>query len=178
MCPSDDDPGRPQPRLQPHPHVIDPDVDLHDPAQRAETARREWDLLAVMSAGGVVGAEARYGLARALPHASDTFPWATVVTNALGCLLIGVLMVVLLELSRPHRYVRPFLGVGVLGGFTTYSTFAVDTQQLITGHRPGVAIAYIVVTFVSCLAAVLLATAGTRSLGQRVRRAEAVAVGR
>lgn len=179
MRPEDDPGRRARPAIPPvHPHVIDPDVDLHDPAQRAETTPREWDLLAVMAAGGVAGAEARYGLARALPHAAGAFPWATVITNASGCLLIGVLMVVLLDVIRPHRFVRPFLGVGVLGGFTTYSTFAVDTQQLIVRHRPGVAIAYIAVTFVSCLLAVWLATVVTRALAVRDDSDEPVAVGR
>lgn len=152
-------------------YVIDPDVDLHDPAQRAETRPREWDLLVAMAVGGVVGAEARYGVSAALPHGPDTFPWATVLVNASGCLLIGVLMVVLLELARPHRLWRPFLGVGVLGGYTTYSTFAVDARQLIDRHSPGLALAYIVVTFAACLVAVWLGLGAARVLVRTPRPA-------
>jgi CrcB protein len=157
------------------PHIIDSDVDLHDPAQRAETRPREWDLLAAMAAGGVAGAEARYGLGIAFPHADNAIAWSTVLINASGCLLIGALMVVLLELARPHRLWRPFLGVGVLGGYTTYSTFAVDAVRLLHQHRPGVALGYVVVTFVSCLAAVWLGATGTRSLAvSAARQPEAV----
>jgi CrcB protein len=153
------------------PHIIDPDVDLHDPAQRAETRPREWDLLVAMAVGGVVGAEARYGLSAAVPHADDAIPWATVLINASGCLLIGALMVVLLELARPHRLWRPFLGVGVLGGYTTYSTFAVDAVRLIEQHRPGLALGYVVTTFAACLVAVWFGTVGTRVMAGRSRSA-------
>lgn len=148
-------------------HIIDPDVDLHDPAQRAETRPREWDLLAAMAVGGVAGAEARYGLSSAIPHADKAIAWSTVLINASGCLLIGVLMVVLLELARPHRLWRPFLGVGVLGGYTTYSTFAVDAVRLLHAQRPGAALGYVVATFASCLAAVWLGMATTRLVARR-----------
>jgi hypothetical protein len=96
--------------------VVDPDVDLHDPAQRREIRPRQWELVVATAVGGVLGAQARYGLGLAVPHSSDQFPWSTVVINATGCALIGVVMVVLLELTSPHRLLRPFLGVGVLGG--------------------------------------------------------------
>jgi CrcB protein len=169
----DDDRSHADPAAMPGPpHIIDPDVDLHDPAQRAETRPREWDLLAAMAAGGVAGAEARYGLGAALPHADKAIPWSTVLVNASGCLLIGVLVVVLLELARPHRLWRPFLGVGVLGGYTTYSTFAVDAIRLIHQDHPGLALGYIAVTFASCLAAVWLGVAGTRSLAGAASAAE------
>ncbi|HVX45258.1 MAG TPA: CrcB family protein [Mycobacteriales bacterium] len=151
--------------------VIDPDVDLHDARQRQETSPHEWDLIAATAAGGVLGAEARYGLAEAVPHATDAFPWSTLIINVTGCLLIGVLMVILLELITPHRLLRPFLGVGVLGGYTTYSTFAVDVEHLVLAHRPGIAIGYGVLTVLACIAAVWLSTGLTRALA-RIRSAE------
>jgi fluoride exporter len=142
--------------------VVDPDFDRHDPRQRTEA--RRWDVLLAIAVGGVLGAEARYGVGQALPHARDQFPWSTVLINASGCLLIGVLMVVLLELITPHRLARPFLGAGILGGYTTYSTFALDTQHLLLAHRPGLALAYVVVTLVAGAAAVWGATTATRRL--------------
>ena len=148
--------------------VIDPDVDLHDPAQRQETRARAWDLLLAVAAGGILGAEARYGLALTVTHHADQFPWSTVIINVTGCLLIGALMVVLLQLTSPHRLARPFLGVGVLGGYTTYSTFAVDVQRLVLAHRPVVGLAYVLVTVIACGAAVWLSMAGTQALGQGV----------
>lgn len=158
-----------------HPEVVDADVDLHDPAQRAETRPHEWDLLLAIAAGGVLGAEARYGIATLMPHASSAFPWATLLTNVSGCLLIGVLMVVVLDLlERPHRLLRPFLGVGVLGGFTTFSTFAVDAERLVDAGRLGTAAAYVAATLVLGQVAVHAATAATRRLTGTQTRPDAV----
>lgn len=72
---------------------VDPDVDLNDPAQRAGTSAiwpREWPVLLAIGIGGVLGAESRYGLDRPLPPRNGAFPWATLVINVSGCLLIGL----------------------------------------------------------------------------------------
>ena len=151
------------------PDVIDPDVDLHDPLQRAETQPHSWDLLAAIALGGVAGSEARYGLGVLVPHGRSAFPWSTVLINAAGSLLIGVLMVLVMEVMSPHRLVRPFLGVGVLGGFTTYSAFAADAQRLVRDHRPLLALGYVVATLALCFAAVLAGTLLTRLAAERVR---------
>lgn len=148
--------------------VVDPDVDVHSGRQRRESRPRQWDLLLAISAGGVAGAEARYAVGLAVPNHAQDFPWSTVLVNTTGCLLIGALMVILLELTSPHRLARPFLGVGVLGGYTTYSTFAVDVQRLVVSHRPLVALAYVTVTVACCAAAVWLSTIGTLNAGQAV----------
>jgi CrcB protein len=79
--------------------------------------------------GGVLGALARWGIAAALPTAG--WPWATLTVNLTGCLLIGVLLAVLLARFPDHPWLRPLLAVGVLGGYTTYSTFAVDAVRLL-----------------------------------------------
>jgi CrcB protein len=139
--------------------------------ERAHRSRGRLDVLAVVAAGGVVGAEARYGAGLLLPHPPDAFPWSTLLVNALGCLLIGVLMVVLTETTAPHRLVRPFLGVGVLGGFTTFSTYAVDVQRLLVAHRAGPALAYLAGTMVAALVAVWLGATTTRALVARARHA-------
>ena len=93
--------------------------------------RAPWAVLGAIAAGGALGALGRYGLAVAWPHRPGRFPWATFVTNVSGCLLIGVLMVLVVEVWSAHRLLRPFLGVGVLGGYTTFSTFALDSDRLI-----------------------------------------------
>lgn len=69
-----------------------------------------------------------------------------------------------------HPLVRPFLGVGLLGGFTTFSTYAVDTARLLEGGRPGPASAYLAGTVGAALAAVALAAWATRALVRRRRR--------
>lgn len=89
-------------------------------------------------------------------------PVATFATNALGCLLIGVLMVLVVEVWPERRLIRPFLGVGVLGGFTTFSTYVVDIQRLTRARAPGVALVYLVGTPLVALVAVMLGIAVTR----------------
>jgi CrcB protein len=143
---------------------VDPDVDLRLPGQRRELRRRNGSVLAAISAGGVLGASARYGVSLAIPHAPGTVPWATLLINATGCVLIGMLMVIILEVWMAHRLVRPFLGVGVLGGYTTFSTYAVEAEQLISAGRPGLALAYLVGTVVVALVAVQVGVSLTRAL--------------
>ena len=146
------------------PLPTDSDVDLHVPEQRRELG---WTLLAAISAGGVLGALGRYGLAVAWPHRSGDFPWATFVTNVSGCMLIGVLMVLVAEVWPGQRLLRPFLGVGVLGGYTTFSTYAVDIQQLVTAGAARTALVYLAGTLVAALAAVSAGTALTRRAVKR-----------
>lgn len=128
---------------------IDPAPELATPANRSQAP-----VLAAVSAGGVLGALARSGLASAWPHRPGTFPWATLVTNVSGCLLIGVLMVVVTEVLTERRLVRPFLGVGVLGGYTTFSTYIVDIGKTASAGAAGVALVYLVVTLIGALLAV------------------------
>jgi CrcB protein len=105
----------------------------------------------VIAAGGVVGSLARYGLAEAWPHQVGAFPWATFVTNVVGCFLIGVLLARITP--QTHPLLRPFLGTGVLGGFTTFSTFAVDTDRLLPDHAV-VALVYFFGTLAAAMVAV------------------------
>ena len=149
---------------------VDSDVDLAVAAERTETVTREWDLLAAIALGGAIGAEARYGLAQLLPHPTAGWPWSTLLANVLGCLFIGVLMVVVGELRNPPRLLRPMVGVGVLGGFTTFSTFALDAATLVHAHRPGLAAAYAATSLLACVLAVTLAVLCTRELARLVAR--------
>jgi fluoride exporter len=122
----------------------------------------KWPVLAMISAGGAIGALARYGLGVAFPHTKGDFPWATFGVNVSGCLLIGVLMVLIAEVWPAHRLIRPFVGTGILGGYTTFSTYVVDIQQLLAAGRPAVAFAYLAGTVVSALAAVYAGGAITK----------------
>jgi fluoride exporter len=130
-------------------------------------APRRAAVLAVIAVGGVVGAEARYGLGVAIPHDPGRWPWATLLINVSGCLLIGVLMVVLLELTRPHPLARPLLGVGVLGGYTTFSTYATDALTLLQDGHPAAAVGYFLLTPVLAVAAVAAGMGATRAVARR-----------
>ncbi|GAA2639309.1 hypothetical protein GCM10010399_85870 [Dactylosporangium fulvum] len=150
-----------------NPAAVDPDVDLHVPADRAELRPSPVPVLAAISAGGVCGALARHGLSTAWPHPAGGFPWSTFVVNVSGCLLIGVLMVVVTEVVPGRRLLRPFLGVGVLGGYTTFSTYAVDIHRTAEAGSPWVALAYLGATVVGALLAVWAgATATARVVGR------------
>jgi CrcB protein len=118
--------------------------------------------LAVISAGGVLGALARYGLTVAFPPAPGRFPWATFGINVTGCLLIGVLMVLVSDVWAGRRLIRPFLGVGVLGGYTTFSTYAVDVRGLVQSGAPLIAAVYLLCTVVAAITAVFAGVAATR----------------
>lgn len=146
---------------------VDPDVDLRVPADRSELSAHPAAVLGVIAAGGVIGALARAGAQVAVPHRPGEFPWATFAVNVAGCLLIGVLMAMLA--ARPaHPLTRPFLGVGVLGGFTTFSAYAVDAQRLLTDGAAGTAGLYLAATVLGALAAVAAGdTVTTRLLPAR-----------
>jgi len=107
-------------------------------------------LTAVVSAGGVLGALARYGIDATWPHAPAGFPWATWTINVTGCFLIGVLVTALDRWRPDQRYLRPFLGVGFLGGYTTFSTAIVDLQRA----DPAIALAYLGASVIGALIAV------------------------
>ena len=93
------------------------------------------DVLAVVALGGMLGATARYAIARAVPTHAGQFPWATFWTNLSGSLVLGALVVVLVARAPSGRYVRPFLATGVIGAYTTMSTYLVETALLIKdGH--------------------------------------------
>ncbi|WP_308198506.1 fluoride efflux transporter FluC [Actinomadura terrae] len=156
--------------------LVDPDVDLHVPRQRFELRRAPWSTLGAISAGGIVGALSRYGLTDAFPYGPGDFPWPVFGINVGGCLLIGVLMVLITEVRRAHRLVRPFLGVGVLGGFTTFSTYVVDIQRAVDAEAAGTALGYLAATLVAALAATAAGLRLTRALA-RPRAGDAAAPG-
>ena len=106
----------------------------------------------VVALGGAVGAVTRWAVGLGVAS-----PWSTFLINVVGCLAIGLLLEVLTT-RRAHPLLRPFLATGVLGGFTTFSTYAVDAQHLLLSGRVGPALLYLLGTLV---AAVLAAWAGS-----------------
>ncbi len=106
-------------------------------------------VILVMS-GGAIGAGLRYGLSRALPMSEGGWPWPTFVANVLGGLAMGVLAAWILRGDNSAEPLRLFVGVGVLGGFTTFSAFSLEMAQMIERGQSGLAAGY-------ALASVLLA---------------------
>lgn len=130
------------------------------PATRTRPARLvRWargrlpaDVLAAVAMGGPIGAGARYAITQALASPSNAFPWATLAVNLTGSFALGLLLVLFLERFPPSRHLRPFMATGVLGAFTTYSTFAVETDLLVRAGRVAAATTYVAVTIVAGLA--------------------------
>ncbi|WP_406251017.1 FluC/FEX family fluoride channel [Streptomyces cyaneofuscatus] len=143
-------------------------AELPEPGPPAASQGR---VLGAVAAGGALGAVARYGALVVWPVAGGDFPWTVFVVNVSGCALIGVLMVLTVERGRvTHPLVRPFLGVGVLGGFTTFSTYAADVSGLLVRQELLTAVAYMGATVVAALAAVWAGAVVTRRLLDRGER--------
>jgi fluoride exporter len=150
-------------RPEPRPSDIDPDLEPAEQSRRWRDPRLP-TLVAAVAVGGLIGAEARYGLGVALPHGPSQWPWATLLTNISGCFLIGVLMVVIIELVDAHPLARPLLAIGFLGGYTTFSTYTVDVVTLAHAGRWPLAVGYLVVTPVFAVLAAAAGAAATRTI--------------
>ncbi|AZM57046.1 CrcB protein [Streptomyces sp. WAC 01529] len=148
----------------------DPDIDLSAPVPAPGTSRRggpargQGQILAAVAVGGAIGAAARYGASLLWPTPADGFPWTTFAVNAVGCAVIGAFMVLITDVWAAHRLVRPFFGTGVLGGFTTFSTYAVDIERLAGGGHARMGLAYLALTLIAALAAVWSGVWTTRRL--------------
>ena len=114
--------------------------------------------------GGVLGALARWGVSRALPSPAGGWPWATLLVNVTGCGLIGALLAVLLARHPGHPWLRPFLVTGVLGGYTTFSTFTVDVVRLVDAGAWATATSYLLASVLGGLLAVVAGLALGRAL--------------
>jgi CrcB protein len=124
-------------------------------------------IAAAVAAGGVLGSAARWALVAAVPWHPPSVPTATLVVNLVGCLLIGVLLTWWTEGSPPAWWVRPFAAVGFVGGFTTFSTFAVEGVRLVDAGAVGTAAAYTVGSVVLGLLLVHIGSYGARrALGE------------
>jgi CrcB protein len=126
--------------------------------------------------GGALGALGRWGVAEALPHGPGSWPWATLLVNLTGCLVLGLLLGAVFARRPDSAWLRPFLGTGVCGGYTTFSAFAVESVQLTDAGRPGIAAGYALVTVVGGVAASALGLLAGRAVARpRPTRAEDVA---
>jgi CrcB protein len=111
-------------------------------------------MLLAVAVGGFVGGEARYLLGLAFPTTRGTFPATIFAINVSGAFVLALLLVLIMEVWRPTTYVRPLWCTGFCGAYTTFSTWMVDTDRLVSAGRYGTA----AINLFGALAAGLLAT--------------------
>ena len=115
----------------------------------------EWNMLLAVIAGGGVGAAMRYVVAGAVQQSTgDAFPFGTLAVNLLGSLLLGLIVQVAETKTGPGPWMRVFLTVGLCGGFTTFSTFSLETFRLLQDGSYLFAAGNIVGSLVLCLAGI------------------------
>ena len=101
----------------------------------------------LVTLGGVAGAGVRWAVLTTLVE-GGAFPWATLLVNVVGCLVVGLL-------AGASRGTRALVGIGFAGGLTTFSTFTVEAALLLDDVRPGMALAYVTASVLSGAAAVV-----------------------
>lgn len=122
--------------------------------------------LLLVALAGAVGTALRYGAGLALAHERlPDFPWGTLFVNVVGSFLLGLVAESLAERRVLGADARLVIGTGMMGGFTTYSTFNLETLRLIERGDPGRAALYVGATLLLCL----VAGAGGLALGRALR---------
>lgn len=115
--------------------------------------------------GGALGTGARYLIAAGLERRGWTaFPWAILAINLLGSFLLALILTATRPADDLERTLQLALTVGVMGGFTTYSTFNFDTLRLLERGAGALALAHVAATVLGCLAAGWLGVAAGRAL--------------
>jgi fluoride exporter len=134
---------------------VDPDIG----GSRAEPVAA---LLVML--GGVVGSLGRAGMSVVVPHAAGAWPWSTLIVNVTGSSALAFVLAVLAVKLPLARAPRMLLGTGLIGGFTTFSTFAVDVVNLSHAGEHVLAASYVIVTIAGTLAAAAAGLYGALAL--------------
>lgn len=130
----------------------------------------------MVGAGAIIGVFARYTLGNLVAlHYPTVFPLGTLLVNLIGSLIIGVAQTLFLDFGAIRREMQLFLSVGLCGGFTTFSTFSVETVKLIQAGHAGIALGYQLLSLAGGICTVLLGMSITRRVhgvlaGQRTAR--------
>lgn len=161
---------------------IDPDVDPAEDSRHRqshgpfdERRARGWPrlypaILGAVFVGGVVGGLARYQVTQVWPAGSGEFPWATFAINNTGAFLLALLLVLVIEVFPPTTYVRPLVGTGFCGAYTTFSSIVVTADQLIAHGNVPLAVTYVLASAVAGLASASLGLVCGRAIAAHRHR--------
>jgi len=174
-----DDEHQRTPEHSPAPLPVDPDLpgagsdtSTSSPRRRARRRHRppgaQLVLVTSIGIGGVVGALSRYVLEQTFPPAPGQIPWVVLAINLTGSALLGLLLVVLVEQFPRGRLARSMLGTGIIGAYTTFSTFTVGAVEIGRAGHDVTAVVYVVL---SVLGGLVAAAAGI-ALGRLAMRVE------
>lgn len=156
---------------------VDPDVTSDDVARWPAHQRIDLRRLAVVLAGGFVGGFVRYEAVTHWAASAGSFPWSTFVVNTAGSFILGLLVIVVLEVIGPSTYTRPLIGAGFCGALTTFSSVAVQFDELAAHRHLGLGCGYLAASLIAGLAAAALgALLGRRLPETAARRASTAAV--
>lgn len=126
--------------------------------------RLQWRDLILVMVGGAMGSGCRYLVGKLMgPTADARVPWHTFTVNVTGAFLLGLLVAVAARSGWPGWW-RPLIAVGVLGGYTTFSTFSLESAELLLTGRPAVAFVYSLGSVVAGVGGVLAGRAVGRLL--------------
>lgn len=108
----------------------------------------EW--LAVFIGGGI-GSILRYAISKWIPVQAGSFPTATFLANVCACLLLGLAWSYVSKHTDLNPHLKLLVLVGVCGGFSTFSTFSIETLRLLEGGKPFLALTYVLISVIACL---------------------------
>lgn len=141
--------------------------------QRSGWPRIHWRSVVAVGVGGFFGGLARYGVGLLWSTPAGTFPYATFAVNACGAFLLALLLVLVLDVLPPTTYLRPALGTGFCGAYTTFSSVVVSSNQLVADGSSSLAAGYLAASVFTGLAATSFGILLGRAIAaNRVRRAE------
>jgi CrcB protein len=131
---------------------LESDGDEEPVRRRSRLPRLQPAVIVAVFVGGFFGGLARYGVGLAAPTPANQFPATTFAINLSGAFALALLLVLVLEVLPPSRFLRPALGTGFLGAYTTFSSLATSTDQLAAHGHAGAAVAYAVTSLFGGLA--------------------------
>jgi CrcB protein len=147
----------PRPGTAGHDFPVDSDVDDVAGGDRLSV------VMAVF-VGGCAGGLGRYAVTRAWPTSAYAFPWSTFVVNVAGAFALAVLLVVVTRRRPSLTYLRPLLGTGFCGAWTTFSAVVASSDQLVAHGRVSTGVGYVLASTVAGLSAALLGLATGRAV--------------